>query len=203
MLGHSSMQMLILIDVEPFLCRFWGMLKSANCNVMIWGCFSWSGLGTASQQSSWMYCMTRIYHQRIFYFLMARAYSRITMPRFIGLQWSMRTHECLGAWGVIFTFSHEVTFSLILSFQLWMLWIRYRIGLFAIETLMNWLFCFDFNQFIQLEIYWSNLYFSFCKDSRPPGNQSDQYMQYMSFLLLHYHLKTDVMIVQTNKKVKK
>ena len=24
--------------------------KSANCSVMIWGCFSWSGLGTASPE---------------------------------------------------------------------------------------------------------------------------------------------------------
>ena len=37
--------------------------KSANCSVMIWGCFSWSGLGTASQQSSWMSWMTRLSHQ--------------------------------------------------------------------------------------------------------------------------------------------
>ena len=35
---------------------------------MIWGCFSWSGLGTASQQSSWMYWMTRLSHQWIFFF---------------------------------------------------------------------------------------------------------------------------------------
>ena len=28
------------------------LLISANCCAMIWGCFSWSGLGTASQQSS-------------------------------------------------------------------------------------------------------------------------------------------------------
>ena len=38
---------------------FW--FKSANCTVMIWSCFSWSGLGTASQQSSWMYWMTRLF----------------------------------------------------------------------------------------------------------------------------------------------
>ena len=50
-----------------------------------WGCFSWSGLGTASQQSSWMYWMTRLSHQWIFSSLMAQAYSRTTMPRFIGL----------------------------------------------------------------------------------------------------------------------
>ena len=32
-----------------------------------------------------------------FFPLMARAYSRTTMPRFIGEEWSMRTHECQGA----------------------------------------------------------------------------------------------------------
>ena len=35
--------------------------KSANCSAMIWGCFSRSGLGTASQQSSWMYWMTNVF----------------------------------------------------------------------------------------------------------------------------------------------
>ena len=35
---------------------------------MIWGCFSWSGLGTASQQSSWMYWINRLSHQWIFSF---------------------------------------------------------------------------------------------------------------------------------------
>ena len=68
---------------------------------MIWGCFSWSGLGTASQQSSWMDWMTRLSHQWIFPSLTTRA-----MPRFIGALvvkvWSMRTHECHGAWGIIF-----------------------------------------------------------------------------------------------------
>ena len=75
---------------------FW--FKSANCSVMIWGCFSWSGLGIASQQSSWMYWMTRLSHQWIFSSLMAWAYSMTTMSRFIRLKRvSMRTHECLGS----------------------------------------------------------------------------------------------------------
>ena len=34
---------------------------------MIWGCFSWSGLGTASERSSWMYRMTRLSHRWIFF----------------------------------------------------------------------------------------------------------------------------------------
>ena len=46
--------------------KFWFWFKSANCHVMIWGCFSWSGLGIANQQSSWMYWMTRLSHQWIF-----------------------------------------------------------------------------------------------------------------------------------------
>ena len=55
-------------------------ILKANCRVMIWGCFRWSGLGTASQQSSWMSWMTKIFSSP-----MARAYSRMTIPRFIGL----------------------------------------------------------------------------------------------------------------------
>ena len=46
----------------------------------------------------WIYCMTRILHQCIFSSLMARAYSKMTMPGFMGLRlWqsgsgSMRHH---------------------------------------------------------------------------------------------------------------
>ena len=47
--------------------------KSASCRVMIWGCFSWSDLGTTIHQSSWIYWMTRLSHQCIFSF---RVYSR-------------------------------------------------------------------------------------------------------------------------------
>ena len=39
--------------------------KSANVSVMIWGFFSWSGLGTPIQHRSWMYWMTRLSHQWI------------------------------------------------------------------------------------------------------------------------------------------
>ena len=54
--------------------------------VLLWsGVACWSGLGTASQQSSWMYWMARLSHQWIFSSLMAQAYSRRTMLRFIGL----------------------------------------------------------------------------------------------------------------------
>ena len=35
---------------------------------MIWDCFSWSGLGTASQQSSWMYWITRLSDPMDFFF---------------------------------------------------------------------------------------------------------------------------------------
>ena len=52
--------------------------KSANCSVMIWGCFSCSGQTTASQQSSRMYWMTRL---SFLSSLMARAYSRTTVSR--------------------------------------------------------------------------------------------------------------------------
>ena len=70
------------------------------------GFFSWSSLGTASQQSSWMYWMTRLSHQLIFSSLMARAYSRTTMPRFIGLQlWKSV------AWGHMSVREHEESFS--------------------------------------------------------------------------------------------
>ena len=77
---------------------------------MIWGCFSWSGLGTASQQSSWMYWMTRLSHQWIFFFPdgsgIFQEYNAKIHQALVLKEWSMRTHECQGAQGVIFT--HEL-----------------------------------------------------------------------------------------------
>ena len=60
---------------------------------MLWSgvSFSWSGLGTASQQSSWMYWMTRLSHQWIFSSLIARVFSRTTMPRCIRV-WDALLH---------------------------------------------------------------------------------------------------------------
>ena len=101
---------------------FYAWLKvdiEANCSVMIWGCFSWSGLGTASQQSSWMYWMTRLSHQWIFTYLITRAYSRATMPQIhwslVMKEWSMRTHEGQGVWKVIFTHELAITESWLYS----------------------------------------------------------------------------------------
>ena len=65
--------------------------------LMIWSCFSWSSLGTASQQSSWKYWMTRLSHQLIFSSLMDRA--------LVLKEWSMNTHECQGAWVI---FPHDL-----------------------------------------------------------------------------------------------
>ena len=62
--SKSSLHMHLL---APKKLSFW--FKSANCSIMMCGCFRWSGLSTASQQSSWMYWMTRLSHQWIFVFL--------------------------------------------------------------------------------------------------------------------------------------
>ena len=73
---------------------------------MIWGCCSWSALGSATlcpkewgQLTTWIYWMNRLFHQWIFFSsLMAWAYSKMTMPGFIGAKlWkngsgSMRDH---------------------------------------------------------------------------------------------------------------
>ena len=76
--------------------------------VALWFFFSWSGLGTASQRSSWMYWMTKLNDQWIFFFPdgifqddNAKIYQALVVK-----EWSMRTHECQGARGVIFT--HEL-----------------------------------------------------------------------------------------------
>ena len=59
---------------------------------MIWGWFSWSGLGSATlcaqkwgQLTRWMYRMIRFLHQWIISSLMAREYSKMTIQWFIGL----------------------------------------------------------------------------------------------------------------------
>ncbi len=67
--------------------------QACGGSAMIWGCCSWSGLGSATyvpkewgQLTTWIYWMTRLFHQWIFSSLMARAYSKMTMPGFIGLK---------------------------------------------------------------------------------------------------------------------
>ena len=64
---------------------------------MIWGWSSWSGLGTASQQSSWMYWMTRLSLQFVFFFpdgsgIFQNNNAKIHRALVVK-EWSMRTHE--------------------------------------------------------------------------------------------------------------
>ena len=78
--------------------------------VLLW-CFSWSGLGTASQRrvpecTEWPgYLINWIFFfpdgSGIFQDDNAKIQRALVVK-----EWSMRTHECQGAWGVIFT--HEL-----------------------------------------------------------------------------------------------
>ena len=68
-------------------------VQACGGSAVIWCCCSWSGLGSATlwakewdQLTTWTYWMTRLFHQWIFSSLMARAYSKMTMPGFIWLK---------------------------------------------------------------------------------------------------------------------
>ena len=94
-----------LLDFLNQKLSFW--FKSANCSVMIWGCFGWSGLGAAIQPSSWMYWMTRLSHQWIFFFPNGSGVSQDDNAKIhralVVKERSMWTHECQG--------EHEESFS--------------------------------------------------------------------------------------------
>ena len=68
-------------------------VQACGGSAMIWSCCSWSGLGSATSCAQKMrsanhltILVTRLYHQWMFSSLMARAYSKMTMPGFIGLK---------------------------------------------------------------------------------------------------------------------
>ncbi len=68
-------------------------IQACGGSAMIWGCCSRSGLGSAKfvpkewgQLTTRIYWITRLFHQWIFSSLIARAYSKMTMPGFIGLK---------------------------------------------------------------------------------------------------------------------
>ena len=86
-----------------------------SCSAMIWGCCSRSGLGSATlcaqkwgQLTTWIYWMTRLFHQWIFSALMAQAYTKMTMPGFIGSNCERVVQE---AWDIIFTHGLSTTES--------------------------------------------------------------------------------------------
>ena len=82
---------------------FW--FKSANCSVMIWGCLR-SGLGTASQQGSWMYWMTRLSWLMDFFFPDG---SGIFQDHNAKINWLLLWKSW--AWGQMSVREHEESFS--------------------------------------------------------------------------------------------
>ena len=77
--------------------------KSADCSVLIWGCFSCSGLGTrvpeCTECTEWPgYPINGVQDD-----------NGKTHWALVVKEWSMNTHECQGAWGVIFTYELATT----------------------------------------------------------------------------------------------
>ena len=79
--------------------------KSANCSYMIWGCFSWSGLSTASQFLNIL--NDQVIPSMYFFFpdgsgIFQDDNAKINLALVVK-EWSTGTNVCQGAWGVIFT----------------------------------------------------------------------------------------------------
>ena len=69
------------------------VVQACGGSAMIWGCCSWSCLGSLTlcaqiwgQLTIWIYWMTRLFHQWIFSSLMAQGFSKMTTPRFTRLK---------------------------------------------------------------------------------------------------------------------
>ena len=94
-----------MYTARPIKKSFW--LKSADCCVMTWGCFSWSGLGIVDFLNV---LNDQVIPSMDFFFpggsgIFQDDNAKIH-PGLVAKEWSMRTHEGQGARGVVFT--HEM-----------------------------------------------------------------------------------------------